>query len=163
MANDYDCHEKALNVFNKIINGLKNDPGFYMLDISCEYTPFEESIKSYCDSYFKFYSVNDELEFFFNSLTVIVEAIVENGSEEYYEDFFRPAELLTYYFGKIISSAIKLKEDIKNWLADFCKDFKGDIIVDEYFKPFIDGKKIYHADIYYTDYDDFNMMIEVFK
>ena len=82
----------------------------------------------------------------------------------YDEDFFRPVELITYYFGKLINSSDdNLKNEIHRWLVNFCNDNYDDMIVTDYFKPFLYGEKIYHADNYYVDYKDFNKMISVFK
>ena len=81
----------------------------------------------------------------------------------YDEDFFRPAELITYYFGKIISSNSNLKVVIHDWIVEFSNEYECDMIVEEYFRPFINGEKIYHADNYYTGYRDLNRMMRVFK
>lgn len=81
----------------------------------------------------------------------------------YYEDFFRPAEFITYYFGKNISHDNEVKDSIHEWPVDFCDEFEEDMLVKEYFKPFINGEKIYPADNNYTDYKDFNKMISAFK
>lgn len=163
MRNDVKMHDSALKSLKHIIQGLNNDREFYEIDIDWEYTPFEDSLKSYCDSYFDFYLDNGCGEVFFNSLVSVVEAIVECNAENYYEDFFRPAELITYYFAKIASHDDDLKDLIHDWLVEFCSDFEGDMIVDDYFKPFIDGEKISNSDNYYADYADFNRMILVFK
>ena len=151
MEND-ECH---INASDNICYNLKNNPEYYEADISYEYSPFEESLKSYCDSYINIVDGKD----FFNSLVNIVQIIAEYD----YEDVFRPVELITYYLGKIIFLNDDLRDVVYNWLAGFCRDFKKDWIVEEYFKPFINGKMIFHADEYYTDYDDFNEMISVFK
>ncbi|WP_458406525.1 hypothetical protein [Methanobrevibacter sp.] len=156
-------HNEAMTVLNYIISNLNNNSEFYEGDFNYEYSTFEESLKSYCDKYASFYLNNGEGKIFFNSLVLIVETIVGCDADAYYEDFFRPAELLTYYLGKIISQDNGLKKEIYEWLADFCRDFEDDMIVKDYFKLFINGEKIYPGDNYYTDYDDFNKMIQVFK
>ena len=164
MVNEYNkIHSKALKCLNNTINSLENNREFYECDIEYEYTPFEEEIKNYCDSYAEFYLANNESGEFFDSLKKVVECIVECNADMHDEDFFRPVELITYYLGKIISSDEDLKENIYDWLVDFCEEYEGDMIVEDYFKKFINGKKIYHADTYYTGYDDFNAMITVFK
>jgi len=161
---EYDTiHRKDSKMLNHMINGLKNDRWFYECDIEYEYTPFEEEIKNYCDSYFEVYIANDKGVEFFNSLKSVVEAIVECNADMYDEDFSRPAELITYYLGKTISSDDNLKVKIQEWLIDFCDEYDEDMLVEDYFKPFLNGEKIYHADNYYTDYDDFNKMMKVFK
>ena len=61
----------------------------------------------------------------------------------YDEDFFRPIELITYYLGKlIISSEDDLKNKIHAWLLDFIDEWEGDMIVEEYFKPFVNGERV---------------------
>lgn len=164
MVEEFDKnHSKALESLNYMIKGLKNDRFYYDLDFECEYTPFEEDIKDYCDSYAEFYIKNNMSREFFNSLKIVIEAILECNADMYEEDFFRPVELITYYLGKIVSSDVDLKQDIHDWLCDLCDENDGDIFVEDYFKKFINGEKIYHADNYYTDYNDFNKMIRVFK
>lgn len=158
-----EIHEKASDNLDYIIRHLINDRQFYDADFEFEYTLFEESVKQYCDSYCEFYLRENRAEMFFNSLIRIVENVVNCDADMYYEDFFRPAELITYYFGKIISHDNELKYSIHEWLVDFCDEFEGDMLVEEYFKPFINGEKIYHADNNYTGYKDFNKMISVFK
>lgn len=156
----FDLSQKSLK---SIINGLNNKPDFYESSIGFEYSSFEESLKSYCDSYCMVYINNNRSKEFFSSLTSIVECIVDCDCDMYYENFFRPVELITYYFGKIISIDAGLKDEIYQWLYDFCREFEEDMIVEEYFEPFINGGNIFHADEYYTDYGDFNKMISVFK
>lgn len=156
-------YEQAQKKLNYILDSLKNDRCFYECDINCEYTSFEESLKSYCDSYGNLYIQNNDCELFFSSLKSIVEAIVECLADMYDEDFFRPAELITYYFGKIVTNDISLKDEVYNWLSDFCRKYDGDMLVVEYFEPFINGESIYHADDYYTGYDDLKEMMSVFK
>ncbi len=164
MMNDYEeVHKKASENLNYMIDSLKNQRWFYEGDIEYEYTPFEEKIKNYCDSYAEFYIKNNESGVFFDSLKMVIEAILECNADMYDEDFFRPVELITYYLGKIASSDSDLKKNIHDWLADFCDENEGDIFVEDYFKKFISGEKIYHADNYYTGYNDFNKMIMVFK
>ena len=164
MVEEFDkVHNKALKSLNSMIDGLENDRWFYEGDIEYEYTSFEEEIKSYCDSYAEFYISNNKTEKFFDSIKKVVEAIVECDADMYDEDFFRPIELITYYLGKIISSDSNLKEDVHDWLEDFCDENEGDIFVEDYFKPFLKGDKIFHADNYYTGYNDYNKMIGVFK
>ena len=58
-------HEKALNNVNIIINSLKNDWMYYDADFECEYSPFEEDIKIYCESYCEFYMENNRTDLFF--------------------------------------------------------------------------------------------------
>ena len=156
-------HKKALKDLNSMIYSLENDRWYYDADIECEYTPFEQDIKSYCDGYFEIYMANNGQDLFFDSLTRIVNAIVECNADMYDEDFFRPAELITYYFGKIISSNTNLKDTIHDWIDEFSDEFEGDMLVEDYFRPFINGEKIYHADNYYTGYDDLNRMMRIFK
>ena len=164
MVDKFDrVHTKALKSLNYMIDHLKNDIWFYEADIFNEYTPFEEEIKYYCDSYANHYIANNEAEQFFNSLIVIVESIIQYNATPYYEDFFRPVELITYYMGKISSSDADLKSEIYDRLDEFCNKYEGHDIVKNYFKKFIKGEKIYHADNYYTGYDDYNKMIRVFK
>ena len=158
-----ETHIKALKSLNSMIDGLKNLRWYYEADIEYEYSPFENSIKEYCDKYCEFYLMCNEAELFFDSLKSIIESIVDCNADMYYEDFFRPVELITYYIGKIISSDNGLKDKIREWMADFCSEYEGDMVAEEYFRPFISGEKIYHADNYYTDYDDFSEMISVFK
>ena len=158
-----ETHGKALKKLNRMIDSLENDRWYCDGDIECEYTSFEQDIKNYCDSYYEFYMSNGESELFFEALTKIVEAIAECSTDMYDEDFFRPAELITYYFGKIISSDNDLKEHVYDWLENFCEEYDGDMLVMDYFKPFINGEKIYHADSYYTGYKDLNRMMRVFK
>ena len=158
-----ETHTKALKDVKTMIDHLENDRWYYEADIEYEYTSFEINIKKYCDLYCEVYISNDESELFFDSLTKIVEAIVECNADMYDEDFSRPAELITYYFGKIISSDDDLKEHIYNWLLNFCEEYEGDMLVEDYFRHFINGEKIYHADNYYTEYKDLNRMMRVFK
>ena len=161
MTTEYD--EKSSKALKRMIEGLENDRWYFEADIEYEYTPFEGDIKDYCDSYFEVYIANGEGVEFFNSLKSVVEAIVECNADMYYEDFFRPAELITYYLGKTVSSDDNLKVKIREWLIDFCDVYEGDMLVEDYFKPFLNGEKIYHADSYYTGYDDLNKMMRVFK
>lgn len=161
MTSEYD--EKSSKALNYMIKGLENDRWYFEGDIEYEYTPFEEEIKDYCDSYFEVYIANGEGVEFFNSLKSVVEAIVECNADMYDEDFFRPAELITYYLGKTVSSDDDLKVKIREWLVDFCDVYEGDMLVEDYFKPFLNGERIYHADNYYTGYDDLNKMMRVFK
>lgn len=163
MIESGETHNKALRYLTSMINGLGNDRYYYDADFECEYTSFEEDIKNYCETYCEFYLTNGDAEMFFDSLTRIVNAIVECDAEMYDEDFFRPAELITYYFGKIISSDNDLKKEIHDWLVEFSGEYEGDMIVEDYFRPFLKGEKIYHADNYYTGYDDLNAMMRVFK
>ena len=156
-------HEKALNNVNNIINSLKNDRMYYDADFECEYTPFEEDIKIYCESYCEFYMENNRTDLFFDSLKRIVNAMFEYSADMYEEDFFRTAELITYYFGKIISTDEDIKDIVHDWILDFCRENKGDMIVEDYFNHFIKGEKIHNSDSYYTNYSDFNRMILVFK
>ena len=163
MAEFGETHKKALKDLNGIINGLENDRWYFDADIECEYTPFEQDIKVYCEQYCEVYLTNNEAELFFESLIRIVYAIVECDADMYDEDFFRPAELITYYFGKIISSDNNLKDRIHDWIVGFSVEFDGDMLVEDYFRPFINGERIYHADNYYTGYGDLNRMLSVFK
>ena len=156
-------HKKALKDTESMINSLENERWYYDADFECEYTPFEEDIKIYCDANFEFYSANNREDLFFESLTRIVYAIAGCNADMYYEDFFRPAELITYYFGKIISSNSNMKDPVRDWIAEFSDEYEGDMIVEEYFTPFIKGEKVYHADTYYTGYKDLNRMMRVFK
>ena len=87
----------------------------------------------------------------------------EYSADMYEEDFFRTAELITYYFGKIISTDEDIKDIVHDWILDFCRENKGDMIVEDYFNHFIKGEKIHNSDSYYTNYSDFNRMILVFK
>ena len=150
MTSEYD--EKSSKALNYMIKGLENDRWYFEGDIEYEYTPFEEEIKDYCDSYFEVYIANGEGVEFFNSLKSVVEAIVECNADMYDEDFFRPAELITYYLGKTVSSDDDLKVKIREWLVDFCDVYEGDMLVEDYFKPFLNGERIYHADNYYTGF-----------
>lgn len=59
-----------------MIDGLGNDREYYEADFEYEYTPFEDSIKAYCDGYCEFYLMSDEAELFFDSLKSIIESIV---------------------------------------------------------------------------------------
>lgn len=52
------------------------------------------------------------------------------------EDFFRPVELIVYYVGKIISSDSTLKDKIRDWMDDFCSEYEGDMVAEQYFRPF---------------------------
>lgn len=158
---DYD---KASGEAEYIVRRLNSDYEFYECDFEYEYTPFEESIKRYCDSYADSYILGGDGEIFFDSLAAIVEAVAGCDGECYDEDFFRPIELITYYFGRLIySSDDVLKDKIYSWLVSFCDEYYDDMIVIEYFRPFLNGEKIYHADNYYTDYKDFNRMVLVNK
>jgi len=158
-----NTHKKALNSADSIINSLKNDLEYYDADFEWEYTPFEEDLKLYCDSYFEVYMENNINELFFDSLKRIVNAMVECTSDMYDEDFYRPAELITYYFGKIISTDTGLKDLVHDWLLVFCRENEGNMVVEDYFHHFINGEKIYHADSNYTNYKDLNRMMRVFK
>lgn len=159
-----ETNSNASKYVKYMLNALRNDRQYYECDFEYEYTPFEEDIKQYCDSYADFYISNGKGEIFFESLASIVEAVVECETDAYDEDFFRPFELITYYFGKLIFSAEDwLKNSIQKWLVNFCEEFNDGMIVRDYFKPFLSGKKIYHADNYYTGYPDFNKMISVYK
>ena len=163
MIESSETHNKALRYATSMIKGLENDRYYYDADFECEYTSFEEDIKNYCETYCEFYLTNGDAEMFFDSLTRIVNAIVRCDADMYDEDFFRPAELITYYFGKIISSDNDLKKEIHDWLVEFSREYEGDMIVEDYFRPFLKGEKIYHADNHYTGYDDLNAMMRVFK
>lgn len=37
------------------------------------------------------------------------------------------------------------------------------MITDSYFSVFLDGRMIYHADRYYTDYDDYEEVLSYYK
>ncbi len=156
-------YETQNNELNSIIDGLENDLWFYEVDIEYEYTPFEEAVKKYCDSYWEYYMANNGVKLFFDSLTRIINAMVKCCTYMYDEDFSRPAELITYYFGKIISHDNDLKDYIHDWIMEFSHEHEEDMIVEDYFKPFIKGEKIYPADSYYTNYKDLNQMLRVFK
>jgi len=159
MMNFNEAHEKSLKDMDSIVYSLRNDPWYYDADFECEYTSFEEDIKKYCDSYCEYYISNNEAGLFFDNLARIVNAIVECDSEMYDEDFYRPAELITYYFGKIITADDELKDHVHDWLAEFCRKNEDDMIAVDYFTPFMNGEKIYHADNRYTGYDDLNLML----
>lgn len=158
-----EAHRKSLKDVDSIVYSLRNNRWYYDADFECKYTPFEEDIKKYCDSYCEVYISNNEAGLFFNNLTHIVDAIVECDAEMYDEDFFRPAELITYYFGKIITSDDGLKDRVHDWISGFCRRNEDDMIEADYFTPFIKGEKIYHADNQYTGYDDLNRMLGAFK
>lgn len=154
----------ASNSLKYMINALNSDFEFYECGFEYEYSPFEQSIKEYCDSYADFYIEHNANEIFFNSLVSVVEAVVNCNANYYDEDFFRPIELITYYLSKlIISSEDDLKNKIHDWLLDFIDEWEGDMIVEEYFKPFVNGERVYHADEYYTGYNDFNEVISIYK
>lgn len=167
MVNNMDefekTHKKALRNMESIISSLKNDRWYYDADFEYEYTPFEQDIKTHCESYCEFYIINNEAGLFFDSLTRIADAMVACEADKYGEDFFRPAELITYYFGKIITGDNDLKDPVHDWMVEFCHENEESMIVEDYFRPFIKGEKIYHADSYYTGYDDLNRMMRVFK
>lgn len=158
-------NQKASDYLKYILKDLEMDPDFYGADFEVEYSSFEQSLKEYCDSYFDFYIQNDAHDVFFDALVSITEAIAECRDDfYYYEEFFRPMELITYYFGKLaFISDYSLKEDIYEWISDFCKENKDDFIVDEYLAVFINGEKISRSDSYYTNYKDFNRMVSVFR
>lgn len=123
-----EAHRKALNDMDSIVYSLRNNRWYYDADFKCEYTPFEEDIKKYCDSYCEVYISNNEAGLFFDNLTHIVDAIVECDAEMYDEDFFRPAELITYYFGRIITSDNDLKDPVHDWISGFCRRNEDDMI-----------------------------------
>lgn len=158
-----EAHRKSLKDVDSIVYSLRNNRWYYDADFECEYTPFEEDIKKYCDSYCEVYILNNEAGLFFDNLTHIVDAIVECDAEMYDEDFFRPAELITYYFGRIITSDDGLKDRVHDWLVEFCRRNEDDMISVDYFTPFIKGERIYHADNHYTGYADLKRMLGVFK
>ena len=162
-SNFDEINDEAESYLKYILDNLNNNYEFYEADISYEYTSFEESIKKYCDSYFEFYLVNSSCDVLFNALISVFEVIIGIDSSMYYENFFRPVELMTYYLGKLVISEAMMKNKVYSWINKFIECNEEDMIVEEYFIPFINGEKIYHADEYYTDYDDFNKVVRVFK
>ena len=149
---------------NHIINELQRNPDYYQVDIEYEYTPFETALKDFYDTYWEFFLSNGYDFQFSISLMLVIHTMNKIESYSYDEDFFRPMELLTYYLGKAISlSSDDIQKFIDNWILEFIKDNEESFIVDEYLKPFYNGEEIYHADEYYTGYDDFYEMISVYK
>lgn len=134
---------------------------YYECDIGCEYTSFEEDLKLYCDLYADFYIENNACGVFFEALKSISESIIGCSDDfYYYEDFFRPVQLIIYYLGKLIlSSGDNLKDKIYDWLIGFCSKNENDDFVVEYFHPFLEGKKISNSDRQYTNYKDFNKVV----
>lgn len=160
----YNTSNSIQDSLKYIIYELESNPDFYECDIEYEYTSFEESLKEFCDSDIRNCLENNENDIVLDALVSIIESINVIESDMFYENFFRPVELLTYYFGRLILfSEGAMKNRVYNWMYRFIEENEHSMISEEYFKPFIEGDGIYHADNYYTDYDDFKKVISIYK
>ncbi|RAP54802.1 MAG: hypothetical protein BZ137_00300 [Methanosphaera sp. rholeuAM130] len=150
---------------NEIIHDLRYDRYFYECDITMEYSLFESSVKDYCDKYIVMYLENNDNEEAFRCLVKLSETIIDVEDDMSDEDYFRPSELITYYFARIISlSNGSLKNRIHNWMYKLVEKYEGiSYLVDNYFKVFLEGDMIYHADEYYTNYDDYDEVLSYYK
>jgi len=154
----------AIGSLNRIIDQLEYERDYYECDITMEYSPFEEDVKLFCDNFISAYLANDEKKKAFDLLVRLVNVMAKNECEMYEEDIFRPTELLTYYFAKIISlSNGSLKNRIHNWMYSFTKENEESLIANDYFRVFLEGKLIYHADKYYTNYADYKKVLSYYK
>lgn len=162
MSNQLDI--KASEAFNYLLNNLY-DYEFYSADIDYEYSPLEESVKSYCDKYITKYLELGKTDKVFDNLKTIMEALLEIEMDTDFDNLFRPVELLTYYFGKLITASDgAMKNRVYTWMYSFVEENEEcSLIVDDYLKPFMEGIKIYHADEYYTDYDDYDEIVQIYK
>ena len=81
------------------------------------------------------------------------------------EDYFRPTELITYYIAKLITKSHgKLSNTIHNWMYRIAEDYEDEsLVADSYFRVFLEGRMIYHADKYYTDYVDYEEVLSYYK
>jgi len=156
--------DDADNCLNNIIDRLTHDSFFVECDITTEYTAFEEDVKDFCDKYIDTYIKNNKYEEAFNSLVRLTDAIVDVEDNMDMDDYYRPVELITYYFAKLLTlSRGAIKNRIHNWMYNYVEEYKDiSLIADEYFRVFLEGKMIYHADEYYTNYNDYNHVLSYY-
>ena len=163
-ANTPSSHDESDKKLKYIINELKNNRQFYESDYFTEYSPFERSLKEFFDVNVITCLEKKEYDYVFYVLTSIIDTLGEIETKCYYEDLFRPVEIITYFFGKlIIISDDSMKKKIYEWIKEYVDENEDTMISFEYFKPFIEGYGIYHSDEYYTDYDDFDDCVLVFN
>ena len=163
---DFNRIEKDANKhLNSIMDQLEYDRDYYECDITMEYAPFEMDVKQFCDNDITAFLAHGENEKAFELLVRLVEFMNDMEGDMSEDDIFRPTELITYYFAKIITlSSGSLKNRIYNWMYNFTEENEEySLIADNYFRVFLEGKLIYHADEYYTNYSDYKEVLSYYK
>lgn len=163
MTEDTVSKEKTIAKLNHILSNLENNSDFYEDDINYEYTPFEESLKDFCDHDINQLIRDKNSGFAWDCLSKIVEKLYElDDYIDFEEELFRACELLTYYIGRVMyHSTDDMKNTIYIWIYNHIKENEHSQYVDSYLKPFLNGEKINCSDEYYTGYDDYDKMISI--
>ena len=166
MSKDKELSKKEVtSELDNMLKRLESDRWFYEPDIEYEYTPFEESLKDFCDSKINKLIQIGDCEFAWECLSKIIEELydVDDCIDES-DDLFRACELLTYYIGKVMyNSEGSLRNRIYNWIFKHIQDCMYSQYAEQYLKSFLNGDGICCSDNYYTKYKDFSEMTLVNK